>query len=260
MNAIRNAASGATLNLTPGCTYVLTNSTFNPINTTGLSINKPLTIHGRNSTIQRSATAKFRLFTVNANFTLDRVRLREGDATTSPGGLGGAIAVNSGTTNLDAVLIQKNTATFSGGIGAVSGTVVNVTNSIIQGNSATRNGGGTGNNGRMTVANSVINGNRAGEKGGGIANDGTLAVVQSLITRNEAGTVGGGIANFVPGTVTVTRSLVNSNKATTAPGGIDNENGVGAVVRSAAIVQGNTPTNCSPVPAPSVSPVTGCRN
>ncbi|MET8986583.1 hypothetical protein ABZW49_14120 [Nonomuraea wenchangensis] len=257
MNAISNAASGATLNLTPGCTYVLNNSTFNPINTTGLTINRPLTIHGRNSTIQRSATAKFRLFTVNANFTLDRVRLREGDATISPGGLGGAIAVNRGTTNLDAVLIQKNTATFSGGIGALGGTVVNVSNSIIQGNSATRNGGGAGNNGIMTFTDTVISGNRAGEKGGGIANDGTLSVAQSIITRNEAGTVGGGIANLAPGTATVTRSLVNNNKATTPPGGIDNENGASAVRLTAAIVLGNTPTNCSPHP---VTPATACRN
>ncbi|MFI6992085.1 hypothetical protein [Nonomuraea wenchangensis] len=254
VNAIGNAAAGATLNLTPGCTYVLNNNTFVPINTTGLTINRPLTIHGRNSTIQRSATAKFRLFTVNANFTLDRVRLRGGDATTSPGGFGGAVAVNSGTTNLDSVLVQKNTATFSGGIAAVGGTIVNVSNSIIQGNSATRNGGGAGNNGRMTFTNTVINDNRAGEKGGGIANDSTLSVVQSIITRNEAGTLGGGIANLAPGTVTVTRSVVNNNKATTAPGGIDNENGRAAATLTDAIVLGNTPSNCSP------TPVTGCRN
>lgn len=78
--AINTAAPGATLNLTPGCTYVLNNSTgpLPPINT-------PLTIHGRNSTIQRaSGSSPFRLFTVNSNFNLDRVRLMGGDASTSP--------------------------------------------------------------------------------------------------------------------------------------------------------------------------------
>ncbi|WP_020540805.1 hypothetical protein [Nonomuraea coxensis] len=250
VNAINNAASGATLNLTPGCTYVLNNAT-GPLPT----IIRPLTIHGRNSAIQRSQAANpFRLFTVNANFNLDRVRLRGGDATTSPGGFGGAVAVNSGTTNLNGVLIQDNRATFSGGLGGLAAATVNVSNSIIQGNSATRNGGGAANDGRMTFTNTVINNNRAGEKGGGIANDGTLVVNRSVITDNTAGNVGGGIANLAPGTATITRSVINNNRSTNAPGGIDNEAGAGAVTLTAAIVRGNTPTNCSP------TPVAGCFN
>ncbi|MCF6468853.1 hypothetical protein FAF44_10690 [Nonomuraea sp. MG754425] len=248
--AINTAAPGATLNLTPGCTYVLNNSTgpLPPINT-------PLTIHGRNSTIQRaSGSSPFRLFTVNSNFNLDRVRLMGGDASTSPGAFGGAVAVNSGTTNLDSLIITNNTGTFSGGLGGINGTIVNVTNSVIQRNSATLNGGGAANDGRMTFSNSVINNNQAGAKGGGIASDGILVVNQSTVNDNTAGNVGGGIANIGPGTATVTRSVVNNNRANNAPGGIDNEGGAGTVTLTASVVRGNTPTNCAP------TPVAGCVN
>ncbi|MEV3981529.1 hypothetical protein [Nonomuraea sp. NPDC049758] len=250
VNAIGTAAPGATLSLTPGCTYVLNDSTgpLPPIDT-------PLTIHGQNSTIVRDAAASpFRLFTVNSNFNLDRVRLMGGDATTSPGGFGGAVAVNSGTTNLDRVLIQNNTGTFSGGLGGVGGTVVNVTNSNIQYNSATRNGGGAANDGRMSFTNSVLNNNRAGERGGAIASDGILTIIRSTINDNAAGIVGGGVANIGPGTATISRSVINNNTAANAPGGIDNEGAPGSVTLTASVVRGNVPTNCSPTPVP------GCVN
>ncbi|MFF4619867.1 hypothetical protein [Nonomuraea jabiensis] len=246
VDAINNAAPGATIFLTPGCIYVLNNST-GPLP----SINAPLTIHGQNSTIQRDPTASpFRLFTVNGNFNLDRVRLTGGDATTSPGGFGGAVAVNSGTTNLDRVLIQNNRGTYSGGLGGVGGTVVNVSNSNIQYNSADRNGGGAANDGRMTITNSVLNNNRAGDRGGAVANDGILAIVRSTVNDNAAGNAGGGVANFGPGTATISRSVVNNNTAGNAPGGIDNEGAPGSVTLTASVVRGNTPTNCSPTPVP----------
>ncbi|MFI6928125.1 hypothetical protein ACIBIZ_49935 [Nonomuraea spiralis] len=249
VNAINTAAPGATLFLTHGCTYVLNNST-GPLP----SINAPLTIHGQNSTIRRDPTAApFRLFTVNNNFNLDRVKLMGGDATTSPGGFGGAVAVNSGTTNLDRILVIKNTGTFSGGIGGIGGTIVNVSNSTIQFNSVTRNGGGAANDGRMTFTNSVINNNRAGERGGGIANDGILTVIRSVINDNSAD-VGGGVANFGPGTVTISRSVINNNTANNPPGGIDNEGAPGSVTLTASVVRGNVPTNCAPTPVP------GCIN
>ncbi|MFD2355293.1 hypothetical protein ACFSTC_47600 [Nonomuraea ferruginea] len=142
---------------------------------------------GGNSTIQRDPAADaFRLFTVNSDFNLDRVKLLGGDARTSPGGFGGAVAVNSGTTNLNRVFIRNNTATFSGGLGGVAGAVVNVSNSNIQNNTATRNGGGAANDGRMTFIDTVVNNNRAGEKGGGIASDGILVVTGSVVNDNTA--------------------------------------------------------------------------
>ncbi|YCK37454.1 hypothetical protein ACNF49_26380 [Actinomadura sp. ATCC 39365] len=250
VNAIDNAAPGATLNLSPGRTYVLNNST-GPLP----SIDTPLTVHGQNSTIVRDAAASpFRLFTVNSNFNLDRVRLTGGDATTSPGGFGGAVAVNSGTTNLDRVLVQNNTGTFSGGLGGVGGTVVSVSNSNIQYNSATRNGGGATNNGRMSFTNSVLDNNRAGERGGAIASDGILTIIRSTIYDNAAGIVGGGVANIGPGTAVISRSVINDNRAGTAPGGIDNEGAPGSVTLTASVVRGNVPTNCAPTPVP------GCVN
>ncbi|MEU5861961.1 hypothetical protein ABZ815_12345 [Nonomuraea sp. NPDC047529] len=250
INAINGAAPGATLFLTPGCTYVLNNST-GPLP----PINKPLTIHGQNATIQRDpAAARFRLFTVNSNFNLDRVRLTGGDATTSTGGFGGAVAVNSGTTNLDRVLIQYNTGTLSGGIGGIGGTVVNVSNSNILNNSANRNGGGAATDGRMTFTNSLLTDNRAGERGGGIAGDGILTIIRSTINDNTAGIAGGGVANIGPGTATISRSVIDNNRAGGAPGGIDNEGAPGSVTLTASVVRGNTPTNCSPTPVP------GCVN
>lgn len=250
VNAINNAGSGDTLILTPGCTYTLNNAT-GPLP----AINVRLTIHGRNSTIKRDpAASPFRLFTVNSDFDLDRVKLKGGDATTSPGGFGGAVAVNSGTTNLNKVFIKKNTGTFSGGLGGIGGTVVNVSNSNIQRNSATNNGGGAANDGTMTFTNTIINNNTAGQKGGGVANDGTLRVNRSVVNNNTAGNVGGGIANIDSGTATITRSVVNNNTTNNAPGGIDNEGGPGAVTLINTIVRGNSPTNCSP------TPVAGCVN
>ncbi len=242
VKAIDNAASGATLYLTPGCRYVLNDLT-GPLP----AIDAPLTIRGGNSTIQRDPAADaFRLFTVNSDFNLDRVKLLGGDARTSPGGFGGAVAVNSGTTNLNRVFIRNNTATFSGGLGGVAGAVVNVSNSNIQNNTATRNGGGAANDGRMTFIDTVVNNNRAGEKGGGIASDGILVVTGSVVNDNTAGTVGGGVANIGPGTASIIRSIVNGNTANNAPGGIDNEGAPGAVTLTRSIVRGNTPTNCAP--------------
>ncbi|MFD2082531.1 hypothetical protein SAMN05421678_10223 [Actinopolymorpha cephalotaxi] len=250
IDAINNAAPGDTLNLAAGCNYILNDST-------GAlpEISVPLTIHGFGSTIQRDPSASpFRLFTVNSTFNLDRVTLAGGDASASPGGFGGAVAVFSGTTNLTRVTIQNNRGNFSGGLGGVSGTIVTVSRSRIQNNFALVNGGGAANDGTMSLTDTVVTDNHAGQKGGGLANDGRLTVTRTTVNSNVADNVGGGIANLSPGTVSLIQSVVNNNTSNNAPGGIDNEAGAGAVTLSNSVVRGNTPTNCSP------TPVSGCTD
>ncbi|MEO3784751.1 hypothetical protein ABGB12_15545 [Actinocorallia sp. B10E7] len=250
ITAINDAGAGDTLNLDHDCVYLLDGST-GPLP----PINVPLTVHGNGSKIKRDPSAPpFRIFTVNADFRLDRVVLTRGDARNSPGSFGGAVAVFGGTTHLDRMTIKNNTATYSGGIGSLAGTTLIVSSSRIQGNFATINGGGAANDGTMSITDSVINNNTAGQKGGGLANDGTLRVTRSMVNNNRAGNVGGGIANVNGGTTILNRSTVNNNTADNAPGGIDNEAGANAVTLIRSNVRGNAPTNCSPTPVP------GCVN
>ncbi|WAL63419.1 hypothetical protein ORV05_20630 [Amycolatopsis cynarae] len=275
INAVNTAAAGDTLSLTQGCVYTLDNTNPGP-----LVVNRPLTILGHGSVIQRDPSAfAFRIFTVNANLALDLVTIRNGDAT---GSFGGGLAVFTGRLTLTRTTVTNNRADFSGGIGVLGGASADIRNSAFTFNVATRNGGGIANDGTMTIDRTAITDNTAfGQNdtvgGGGIANDGELGITGSNVVRNHAtGAKGGGIANILGGRVTtsgsnintndalgggtgggianinstvfLSRSNVNNNASTNAPGGIDNEGG--AVTLDRTNVRNNTPTNCSPTPVP----------
>lgn len=254
--ALKNAITAAnanpgpdTLNLAPGCLYLLDNTT-GPLP----SVTDPLTIHGNVSRIQRDvAAAPFRIFSVNSTLNLDNITLTGGDAT---GDFGGAVAVFSpGALNLTNGIIFNNTADFSGGIGGLAGTTINIINSLITGNSVTVNGGGLFTDGTMNVTNTVIRSNSAGNLGGGVANSGVLHLLNTVINSNRAPGLsgkGGGIANVLPGVATLTNSVVTGNSSTLPPGGIDNEGVSVSLIRSVVVV--NSPTNCSPTSVP------GCVN
>lgn len=275
ISAVNTAPAGATLTLAPGCTYTLDNTNPGP-----LVVNRPLTINGREDTIQRDlSAAAFRIFTVNANLTIDSVTVRNGLAL---GSFGGGFAVFSGKLTLDRSTVTNNTADFSGGIGVLSSASAEIDRSNFTLNTATRNGGAIANDGTMTIDRTEITSNTATGAsgtvgGGGIANDGRLTLGRTEITGNHAlGAKGGGIANILGGTLTTSRTEINGNDAlaggtgggianinstvsldrtdvdnnasTNAPGGIDNENGTVTLTRTD--VNGNTPTNCSPTPVP----------
>lgn len=275
INAVNAATPGDTISLAPGCTYTLDNAHPGP-----LVVDRPLTILGNGSTIQRDPSAvAFRIFTINSNLTMDLVTIRNGDAT---GSFGGGLAVFGGRLVLARSIVTNNTADFSGGLGVLSSGVADISTSQFTSNIATRNGGGVANDGRMSIDRTLIANNTAAGAagtvgGGGIANDGVLAISGSNINGNHApGAKGGGIANILGGTVTtsgtnindndalaggtgggianivstvsLSQSNVNNNASTNAPGGIDNAGGVVSLNRTN--VRGNTPTNCSPTPVP----------
>jgi hypothetical protein len=153
------------------------------------------------------------------------------DNATGGGGAGGGIA-NQGTLNLTNSTIDKNTATFGGGI--YNTTYFNIrgsltlTNSTVSNNTAINGGGGILNElGNASITNSTFNNNAAGTSfGGGIYHVGdtqsatinTLTLTNSTISINIANN-GGGLFNQ-QGTVLVTNSTVSNNTASQSGGNI----------------------------------------
>ncbi|MET8629723.1 hypothetical protein ABZW30_39365 [Kitasatospora sp. NPDC004669] len=237
-------ASGGTLDLAPGCTYILSS----PLP----DITGNVAIDANHSTLARSSSAPaFRILTVDpgANLYLHEVGITNGDAT---GSFGGGIA-NFGTLTLTNSSVRNNTADFSGGIGNAAGAQATIADSRIEGNQVSRNGGGIANDGSLTLLRSLVTGNTAGQLGGGIANDGIVRTQDSRVVGNQANT-GGGIANIGGGTTNLFHTTVADNSAANAPGGIlDN---AGVVTLTDSRVHGNQPTNCAGSPVP----VANCVN
>ncbi|TVT33934.1 hypothetical protein FNH05_26890 [Amycolatopsis rhizosphaerae] len=189
ISAIVTSAPGGTLVLAPGCTYTLDNST-GPIPV----IDKPLTIHGNDSTISRDpGSAAFRILSVNSNVNIDRINLTGGAV---PGSIGAGITVFSGLANLNNVHLYGNVAASGGGLGVLSNATVRLTRSTITQNRGIQTGGGLSNTGQLAIGNSVINENEAGERGGGIINGRQLIISDTALNNNVTTTptsVGGGI-------------------------------------------------------------------
>jgi hypothetical protein len=239
--AIMNAnAMGGALELTPGCTYVLSM----PLP----DIMGDVTIDAKHSTITRSTSAmNFRILTVDpgANLYLHDAIISNGNAV---GSFGGGIA-NFGALTLTGSKVRSNVADYSGGVGNAAGATATIVDSSIEGNQASQNGGGIANDGSLTLLRSTVTGNSAGQLGGGIANDGIVHAENSHIIGNQANT-GGGIANMGGGTTSLFRTLVDDNQALNAPGGIVNDAGMVALAETH--VHDNQPSNCagSPVAVP----------
>ncbi len=215
-----NSTPGAnTINLTPGCVYVLT-ALYPGESANGLPpITGTITIDGYGATIERShasGTPPFRIFAVasgdngvtsgTGDLTLNTVTLKGGKAYHND--FGNNLCEDGGTP-------YANDQGYGGGI-CVEGTLT-LNHSTVTGNSEINNsnhnaeGGGLNSNfgSNVTLTYSVVSENVAiGNPeaaffafGGGIESDGTLTLDHSTVTHNTAETLGnyGGNADFAGG-------------------------------------------------------------
>jgi len=193
-----------TINLDPGCDYVLTavdNSDIYGYN--GLPIvTTQITINGNNAIISRGGGAPdFRIFYVDdtGNLVLNDLSLingfANGSGSTFPGS-GGAI-YNRGMLQVHGSNLELNKADFNGGaIFAIGSANSHISGSRIDGNNAPHGGGiFVYGGGSLTVTGSQVIYNSAATSGGGISleHGAFLSVNDSIIAANEAGRHGGGI-------------------------------------------------------------------
>ena len=139
------------------------------------------------------------------------------------GNFAGAGISNSGTLNLDDIVVSKNgTGNPNDGGGVLNNGTLTVSDSSFSENSGW-DGGGIANYAALSVADSTFSGNNAGGAGGGIFNyKSSASVSDSTFSGNSTlpGAVGGGIYND-SGSLTLESSTISGNGATLA-GGIYN--------------------------------------
>jgi predicted outer membrane repeat protein len=270
-----NAANvaGGTINLAPGCTYLLTApATTTPIPMIGglaglPAITNQVTINGFNTTIARSSTsaAPFRIFEVDApsgNLTLQGLTITGGNSTN-----GGAIA-NLSAATLNHTDVTGNTASGSGGGIATAGTMT-LNGSQVNGNTALASGMGGGggivnHGGVLSVNFSQVNNNVSNGGGGGIASGngaggatppppGTLNLFSSQVNGNTSNggpmAGAGGIANGSNATITL--SLVNNNTAPGATGGGILNHGT-MTINLSAVDNNTAPSDSASPPDPGI--------
>ena len=277
-----NGAGGATINLAPGCHYLLTSSPDGSVNGLPVVMTR-IGINGNGATID--GTNSFRDFEVDGpsgNLTLNNLTVTGGSASDTDADMssqvGGGIANIGGTVTLNLSQVIGNTASLAGG-GIASATfdpssVAKLTLNLsrVTDNSQTvgpqdngLGGGGIVNMlGTATLNASQVNDNTAqGFVGGGIANGdymnftGTtsfLTVNASQVNGNTAPNAGGGGIQNLLGRVTVNASQVNGNTSLNG-GGISSGNGQGSAPPCSASVtlnwsQVNGNTAIAPVPQP----------
>jgi CSLREA domain-containing protein len=151
--------------------------------------------------------------------------------TNSEGFGGGIYTDTTGTTYLNASVVEDNTSTVAGGGIANDGTT-EITGSLIDKNNG-GDGGGVyteffGATATTEITDSTVTGNTATLLGGGLrVLSATVEIDRSTISGNEAGDDGGGIAAkgvaMAPATVTLDSSILagNIDDTTSAGGGSD---------------------------------------
>jgi hypothetical protein len=238
-----NKNGGATINLTPGCTYRLTTANnSNPmLGDTGLPvITSRITLNGFHTTIAGNSTS-FRILQVagTGNLTLQGLTITGGNTPSA----GGGIFNFEGTLTLNHSQVTGNTAAEGGGIasgsmggaGPLGTTTLNfsqVDGNTSIGSPSTMNGsaGGILNHGGTLILNfSRVDGNTAGSGGGGIASGTGMGGIGASVLVLNASQVNGNTSNGGPmagaggiangGTATLNASQVNGNTAPGAAGG-----------------------------------------
>jgi hypothetical protein len=210
INAIKNASSGATIALAPGCIYTLT-QTYAGTHYGLPNIGITLSIIGNGATIRRretAATPEFPIFHMNNNskLTLSDLTLRYGvgwqDSSLGCDPCsGGAIFNLGGSLTLNRVTVSTDTGTGIGSFGAASS--MTVTDSTFDHDSA------------------HVGFNQYRPCGGAIENAGILTVSGSTFSYNsiaagvnngvDNGDGGGALCNRVGGTLTLTNSTFLDN-------------------------------------------------
>lgn len=191
-------------------TYIDSNSSIN-YGASGLPIihsGCALTINGNGATIERAASAKFRIFSVSGgNLVLNDVTVKGGSATALGGGgilvIDGGLEVNRSVITENNAVISSTFTVLGGGIYAYSTSVayVHIKNSIIENNgvanpstglTATASGGGvalSGSSGnRMWIVNSYLANNNADEEGSAVYvwSFATIEMTQSCVANTTA--------------------------------------------------------------------------
>ncbi|GAA2758983.1 hypothetical protein [Actinopolymorpha rutila] len=270
------------LTLASGCAYTLTEP--QPGTVTGLPrITSPIAFNGLtgggNVTITRSIapnTPEFRIVEITSSGSLADfgVTISNGavsDRVPSDGHSGGGILVREGgSLALVRARVTGNTG-FAGGIHNFGRATLD--NTTVDGNIGVL-GGGINNEAEGTInifGGSILSGNQVqshtetptiSAQGGGIFNAGEAMIGPATIENNQAlrssstapMAIGGGISN--DGTENPdahiffqTGAVVKGNSSADRPGGINNS----ALIfnlGTAALIQGNTPTNCAGSPNP----------
>jgi hypothetical protein len=240
VSAVSGAASGATLSLAEGCTYVLTAAL--------PTVAQDLTINGNGATLHRgtaAGTAAFTILTINAGtVALNQLSFTNGN---------GAITVNNlATLIVTGGVFSGNTAANGGAINNTAASVVQVTGAYFINNTATGDGGAMyvftalgdqitdctflGNtaadsggaywewsNG-TTISRSTFGGNKAATGGALYLDDQGSVITATGIHGNSATGDGGGIFDSPGGTpVPITGSTIIGNHAGGTGGGLDEE-------------------------------------
>jgi hypothetical protein len=163
----------------------------------------------------------FRIFTVadGAVVTMAGLTVSGGNANTGGGFL------NSGTLNLNNMLIRDNQAPIRGG-GIDNDGDLTITNSVIRDNRALIGGGIASRDGRLIVSNCVISGNEnrspytnSSGNAGGIAAYGLVTIQDSVIRGNSSPNgFAGGLT--LGGSCVVTGCTISDNVAKSSGGGV----------------------------------------
>jgi hypothetical protein len=212
------AAAGATIVFDQDCTG--SSAITLTVATGSINIAKTLTIDGTGHTVAVDGGNVVRAFVIGGpiNVTLKGLTIEHGNA--GAGGGGGIETFGAVTLYVINSTLNRNTATFGGGIyHSNANGVLMMLNSTVSRNFATNGGGGGIDNlGTLAVTNSTfaINIAQGGIPGGGIANLATLALTNTSFTGNNA-PGGGGLYSAVNGTTTITNTVIANNSALSAP-------------------------------------------
>ena len=233
-----------------GAQAAITLATTLDIDTTNGDLNISGAFGASNVTVSGNNAVGVFDITGNGNTTFDSLRIVNGNAAGSGGGInntgtgaltltnstvsgntsgfvGGGIFSNGAMTLINST-VSGNTALFAGGI--VSFGAVTLTNSTVSANT----GGGIVSNGAVTLTNSIVSGNTSSNAGGGIVSFGAVTLTNSTVSGNTAQVYGGIVSS---GNVTLTNSTVSGNTAGNIAGGIF---AGGAVTLTNSTVSGNT--------------------
>ncbi len=186
-SAISSVNSGGTVSFTDNCTINLT---------TPLTLTKNITIDGTGYKVVIDGQNLYRIFNVNADFTMKGLTLQNGNAGASDGG---AITLSGSRAKIENSTIMNNTALRGGGIKADSNSSLEIINSTLSGNTSTQTGwnhsGGAIAVGFQTtvfITNATIYNNISNSDNGGAAIyriNGAPSIVyiaNSIIGRNTA--------------------------------------------------------------------------
>jgi CSLREA domain-containing protein len=150
--------------------------------------------------------------------TLDTVRLRENDASST---VGGGVYSSVGALTVLNCTFSNNKSLTGGGI-YHTGTTLKVQSSTFNGNVSTRTtdplgGGGIYTEQTTVIANSTFSDNSSGYAGGGVfflgAGSKTLTVRNCTFTGNMAGKYGGGLINLSDSGGKVANNIISLNSA-----------------------------------------------